>query len=49
MSLQECEICGEEVARVYTCNRCGARFCKDCGSPSENLCMDCRQDVEEFE
>ena len=50
MSVTECEICGEEVAGVYTCKRCGVLFCRYCGSPSENLCIDClEEDVDEEE
>ena len=50
MSVTECEICGEEVARVYTCKRCGVLFCRYCGSPSENLCVDClEEDVDDDE
>jgi hypothetical protein len=50
MSVTECEICGEEVSKVYTCERCGVLFCRYCGSPSEKLCVDClEEDVDEEE
>lgn len=47
MSLQECEICGYEEVSLFKCRRCGARFCSECGSPSENLCIDCQTELEE--
>ena len=44
--MAECEICGEETV-VYTCKGCGVQFCKDCGSSSEKLCVDCQTEAEE--
>lgn len=45
----ECEICGEDVRRVYECEECGVLFCKDCGSPSDRLCINCSEVEEEKE
>jgi len=39
----ECEICGEVVKQVYECEVCGVRFCKECGSPSEKICIECSE------
>ncbi len=47
--MPECEICGEEADKLYTCKSCGAKFCEDCGSPIEKLCEFCAEedDVDE--
>ena len=39
--LAECEICGQSTGKLYSCNRCGARFCRYCGSFTEKMCIDC--------
>ena len=39
--MPECELCGEEVSRVYECEVCGIIFCKNCGSTSDKVCIDC--------
>lgn len=49
MSPPECEICGEEIARLYKCKKCDASFCEDCGSISEGLCIDCLEENPEEE
>ena len=36
-----CDVCEEEVEKVYTCRDCEARFCEDCGNPREMLCTWC--------
>jgi hypothetical protein len=46
--MPECEICGEEVEKVYRCKVCGVNFCEFCGSIEKMLCSDC-MDEEEFE
>ena len=43
----ECEICGENVKRVYECEICGTAFCKECGDPSEKICQFCSEEEEE--
>ena len=43
----ECEICGEEVNRVYECEVCGVLFCRDCGSTSEKICNECSEEQSE--
>jgi len=45
--MPECEICGEEVRRVYTCKSCDGHFCSECGSTTEMLCIDCLEEQEE--
>lgn len=44
--MPECEICGGNVRQVYECEECGTHFCKDCGSPSDRLCIDCSEEEE---
>jgi len=46
--MPECEICLKKVRRVYECEICGSLFCKDCGSPSYKLCIDCLEVEEEM-
>jgi len=48
LKMPECEICGEEVAKVYKCKQCGVLFCANCGSSSQGLCIDCSEGEEEF-
>jgi predicted nucleic acid binding AN1-type Zn finger protein len=43
----ECEICGENAKAVYECEICGTTFCKECGKPSEKICMFCSEEEEE--
>ncbi len=45
--MPECYICGMETEPVYKCKVCGERFCDDCGSPSEKLCLYCLEDEKE--
>ena len=39
--MPRCEICGEEVSKVYTCKECEIVFCEECGDPEQGLCMLC--------
>ena len=45
----ECEICGEEVSRVFTCEVCGILFCRDCGSTTDKICILCSEEPAEEE
>ena len=45
--MPDCYICGMETEPVYKCKVCGERFCDDCGSPSEKLCLYCLEEDEE--
>jgi len=45
--MPECFICGMETEPIYKCKICGERFCDDCGSPSEKLCLYCLEEEEE--
>lgn len=45
--MPECYICGMETEPVYRCKMCGERFCDDCGSPSDKLCLYCLEEDEE--
>lgn len=42
-----CAICGEETDIVTKCKQCGEKFCADCGSPEDKLCIYCLDDDEE--
>lgn len=44
-----CEICGLEVAKVFVCSKCDARFCEECGNIKSKLCYDCLSWNEEDE
>jgi len=44
--MPECEFCGEQASRIYTCKQCGTFFCVECGSPSEKLCIVCLAEEE---
>ncbi len=37
-----CEICGMEAVEVFTCSKCEAKFCKECGDVKNKLCYDCQ-------
>ena len=37
-----CEICGMEAVEVYTCSKCEAKFCKECGDLKDKMCYDCQ-------
>jgi len=45
--MPECEVCGEQVDKVYKCKNCGTRFCEDDGSVSEKLCIYCMEEEED--
>lgn len=47
--MYDCEICGEEVSKIYVCKECGTLFCAECGSPSEKLCILCTAEEEDEE
>ena len=47
--MPKCEICYEDVDKVYTCKECGAEFCVDCGDPKKKLCVLCMEEEEEEE
>jgi len=47
--LSECEICGEEVSKIYRCESCEVLFCKDCGSTTDMICSECSWEPEEEE
>ena len=42
-----CDVCGEEVDKVYECKECGTMFCADCGNPKKMLCSFCLEEEEE--
>jgi len=42
-----CDICEEEVDKVYKCETCGAEFCETCGSVSQMLCEYCSEEEED--
>jgi hypothetical protein len=33
-----------ESETIFKCKTCGERFCEDCGSPSEELCLYCEEE-----
>jgi hypothetical protein len=39
--MPECEICGIDSEPTYRCKTCNARYCEECGSVEEKLCMIC--------
>ena len=41
-----CSICGEEFDQTTKCKMCGDRFCADCGSANEKLCLYCGDDAD---
>ena len=45
--LPECAICGLESDQLYKCKMCGERFCEECGSVEDKLCLFCLEDEEE--
>jgi len=45
--MPRCEICENEVSKVYKCKSCGTRFCENCGDPEKLLCEDCLAFEEE--
>jgi hypothetical protein len=45
--LEECEICGQSTGKLYTCKRCGKRFCHYCGGVAEKLCIECLKASED--
>lgn len=47
--MPECEVCFEEVGRVYTCKNCETVFCDECGDPKRKLCIFCLEEEEEGE
>ena len=48
-SMPFCDVCGDEVERVYTCKDCETIFCGDCGDTKARLCMYCVEEDEEEE
>ena len=45
--MPECYMCGMETEPIYKCKVCGERFCDDCGSPKDKLCLYCLEEDEE--
>jgi len=45
--MPKCEICYEDVDKVYTCKECGTEFCVDCGDPKKKMCVLCMEEEEE--
>ena len=39
--MPKCELCGENEEKIIRCKECGSKFCEDCGSPVERLCINC--------
>jgi|GEM_PF-1226220 len=44
--MPKCEICYEDVDKVYTCKLCGVAFCEDCGDPKRRICALCIDEEE---
>ena len=44
--MPRCEICYEDVDKVYTCKLCGVAFCEDCGDPKRKICALCIDEKE---
>jgi len=42
-----CDICDEEVDKVYKCTSCEVDFCASCGSASQMLCEYCVEEEED--
>lgn len=47
--MPKCEICYEDVDKVYMCKTCGTEFCVDCGDPKKKICILCIEEEEEEE
>ena len=39
--MPKCSVCGEDEDNIYTCKKCGVKFCEYCGDAEEKLCLDC--------
>jgi hypothetical protein len=39
--MPKCSVCGGQVEKLYLCRTCGVRFCENCGSPEEKMCINC--------
>ncbi|MCW1301281.1 MAG: hypothetical protein QW507_01880 [Candidatus Nanoarchaeia archaeon] len=46
--MPRCEICSNEVSKVYKCKSCGAKFCENCGDVDKLICEDCLAFEEEL-
>lgn len=44
-----CAICGEDMETVVKCKQCGEKFCVDCGSPDDKLCIYCLDEDDEWD
>lgn len=47
--MPKCEVCYEDVDKVYVCKSCGTEFCVDCGDPKKKLCVLCIEEEGEEE
>jgi hypothetical protein len=43
LHMPECGICGENVEKLFTCKKCGIKFCENDGSPEAKLCIKCSE------
>ena len=39
--MPQCEFCGYSEDHVYKCKKCGIKFCEECGSETDELCLFC--------
>jgi hypothetical protein len=44
--MPECELCGEDVDKLYECKMCGTMFCEYCGLVEDRICLNCMVDLE---
>lgn len=44
-----CAICGVESDELYKCKVCGDRFCEECGSVKDKLCLFCLEEEEDYD
>ena len=44
--MPECELCGENEAKLYKCKTCGTMFCEYCGVVEDRICLNCMVEIE---